>query len=141
MAQDDFDRWNELKKVIDLRSEKLFNEREVWWINFGKNIGVEMNGKGEKFIRAGLIVRKYNRNKALVLPITSKDKAGNMFYCEITRNGRKFYVSLTQPRVISSKRFVRKIYKMHNRQFVEVFDNFLNSLKQKSPRARRGSGA
>ncbi len=137
----EFDRWNDLKKQINLKGEKLFQEREVWWMNFGKNVGVEINGKGNKFIRADLILRKYNRQKALVLPITSKPKSNNPFYFEIVYKNRKFYISLTQARVISNKRFVRKIYKMGACKYNEILDGFVNNLQSKTPRKARGSGA
>ena len=45
----DFDKWNELKKKLHVRQERLlFHEREIWWCSLGVNIGFEENGKNEK---------------------------------------------------------------------------------------------
>ncbi len=128
----EFDRWNDLKKQINLKEEKLFQEREVWWMNFGKNVGFEISGKGNQFLRAGIILQKHNKHTALVLPITSKDKSNSKFHIKIVYKGKAFYISLTQSRVLSSKRFVRKIYKVSENNYNVIMQNFLDHLKTRT---------
>ena len=48
----DFFKWiivkDKIEALVKLRS---FDERDVWWCNCGKNVGVEINGKGAPFTR------------------------------------------------------------------------------------------
>ncbi len=40
----DFDKWNNQKKIINLRSNNtdfFYHEREVWWCAIGVNVGFE----------------------------------------------------------------------------------------------------
>ena len=108
--QKDFDSWN-LEKKLTERSDKQisFYEREVWWYIAGLNIGVEIDGKHEFFLRPCIIVRKFNKDMGLVVPITTKDK-DNKYYYKVTGAEDKVYNScLSQIRTISSKRLFKKI--------------------------------
>jgi len=81
----DFDRWNELKKKLHQRDEKiLFHEREIWWCSLGLNIGFEEDGKHSLFERPVLIVRKFNKYVLWVLPLTRSHKIGG-YYFRITQ--------------------------------------------------------
>ena len=70
--QKDFDRWNEKKKRIN-RSAFIdyVNEREVWWCTLGVNVGSEQDGSLDVFERPILVVRKFNKDTVLVVPLTS----------------------------------------------------------------------
>jgi hypothetical protein len=45
----DFDTWNELKKAIDVRTDRkgFVKEGDVWMCILGKNVGFEQNGTGQ----------------------------------------------------------------------------------------------
>jgi mRNA interferase MazF len=71
----EFDEWNNIKKDINNKKTNknlFFHEREVWWVNLGKNIGVEANGKNEIFERPVLIIKKFNSEMIWALPVTFK---------------------------------------------------------------------
>jgi len=113
----DFDKWNEVKKYIHLKPDNFgVHEREIWWLSLGVNIGVEIDGKHSSFERPVLVVRKFNRQMVWVLPITSRGKDAR-FYCKYLFNGREYFVVLTQPRTVSTKRFLRKIGMMPKGDF------------------------
>lgn len=79
----DFDRWNEVKKHVDLRrnTEQIyFKERDVWWCSLGINIGDEENGKGVISQRPILVLRKFNARIFLGIPMSTKLKPQNPFY-------------------------------------------------------------
>ena len=64
----EFDKWNELKKEIDKREKILkFRERDIWFLNIGKNIGYEQNGKGEEFLRPVVVLRKFSNRYFLAI--------------------------------------------------------------------------
>lgn len=109
MMQKDFDRWNGVKKLTD---DKLVNfdvhEREIWWVSFGVNVGIEIDGKNEYFDRPALILRKFNREMVWILPTTQQVK-DERFYEKFSFGGNTFFIALTQIRTASIKRFLRKI--------------------------------
>jgi len=53
----DYKNWHVIKDQINaLDSEKIFyNENEIWWCHIGLNVGIEQDGKGEKYMRPVLI--------------------------------------------------------------------------------------
>jgi hypothetical protein len=71
----DFDKWNEVKKEIDNKPNKvILKEGEVYWSKFGINVGNETRGKGLHFKRPVLILRKFTRDVFFGIPLTSKKK-------------------------------------------------------------------
>ncbi len=106
----DFDLWNNKKKETQQIDDiVLFYEREVWWCIIGTNIGVEIDGKHELFLRPVIIVRKFNKYMALVVPTTTQDR-DNKYYFNVNGEDDKTYNScLSQIKSVSSKRLFRKI--------------------------------
>lgn len=118
--QKDFDRWHEKKKRIDAAEFRDFvNEREVWWCTLGVNIGVEQDGSPDAFERPVLIVRKFNKEMVLVVPLTSTPRR-TPFHIVVRHQGLEFAAVISQVRLISTKRLARKIYQMDAAIFAEV---------------------
>lgn len=123
--QKDFETWNKKKQEINSRDVTiLFHEREVRWCSLGVNIGYEQDGKHEQFERPVLILRKFNRDTALVAPITSRIK-NNKYYLVIKREGKLYSVIISQIRLISSKRFLRYMYTLDK----GTFDTIISHIK------------
>lgn len=117
----DFDAWNIEKKKIHSYDfdELLFHEREIWWCSIGVNVGDEQDGKNELFERPVLVVKKFNRKLAWVLPMSAKPKEGKYYY-KIEHDGKIFNVILSQLRLLSIKRFHRFVRKISLKQFNEI---------------------
>ncbi len=58
----DFDGWIDLKKLLSSKNPPTFQEREIWWCSIGINVGFEIDGKNDKYLRPVLIFRKFNKN-------------------------------------------------------------------------------
>ena len=126
-----FYNWTRLKLRIHQsnREDRLyFKEREIWWTSLGANIGFEQDGKNRNFERPVLILKKFNRYVLWVLPLTSKDKTGDHYYQFEYRN-RRYSIILTQLRLISSKRFLRKIRKFPKDDFQQVKERIKEYLQ------------
>src|SRR3989344_5947192 len=118
--QKNFDKWNQVKKLTNDKPETFgVHEREIWWISFGVNVGVEIDGKNDYFDRPALVLRKFNRQMVWVFPTTQQAK-DERFYEKFTFGGNVFYVALTQIRTISTKRFLRKIGMMPKKDFANI---------------------
>lgn len=119
----DFTGWNQRKIVIqDLNQEPIhFSEREVWWCSLGQNIGDEEDGKNELFERPVLILRKFNKNIAIVIPLTTHGKNDSMFYYKLSFELGSWLI-LSQIRLVSSKRLLRKMYRLGRGEFASIKD-------------------
>ena len=105
----DFDEWNRLKQNLHKRNIDAFAyPREIWWCSVGVNIGAEIDGKNENFERPVIVLKVYNKETMLVLPITSKEK-NDKFHHKIVTKQKTGWAKLTQSRVISNKRLLRKV--------------------------------
>jgi len=134
-----FDGWNEAKKQLDKKQKfpKYFQERDVWWCAVGVNIGAEEDGKNENFERPVVVIKKLTKDLLLVIPTTTTIREGNFYHNIPEWNGTKSQVVLAQIKVLSSKRLLRRMYRISNSQYSEIVAklialHFIN--KAKSPR-------
>jgi mRNA interferase MazF len=113
-----FDNWNtEKKKLENTGPEELsFHEREIWWCSMGLNLGDEQDGKNELFERPVLVLRKFNKKLAWVLPMSTKEKEGEYYYA-LEHDNKIFTIILSQLRLLSVKRFKRFVRKISPNQF------------------------
>ena len=124
----DFDKWNELKKVLNEKQNVPFaNDREIWWCSVGINIGTEEDGKNELFERPVIILRVLNKNTLRVAPLTSKEKL-NEHYFTISYHDRVGAVILSQIKTISTKRLSRKLARLDKKQFEKLREKIKNSI-------------
>jgi mRNA interferase MazF len=123
-VQKDFNSWNEEKKRVDSRKNLAYGyPREVWWCSLGVNVGAETDGKNINYERPVLVMRVYNKETLLVLPITSKEKK-DIFHVPINVRVGTVWVKLTQVRVISNRRLLRKVDTIPEREFAKVREAF-----------------
>jgi len=129
-----FDEWNIQRKMVQKNSvvesyDFFFHEKEVWWSALGVNIGVEMDGKNENFERPVLVLRKINDQQFYGIPVTSKDKKGEFYIKFIfgnNKNKNQGKVCLSQVRVFSTKRLLRKIGKSNLDDFKNIKKVFVD---------------
>lgn len=116
-----FYRWTKIKIRIHALDNKniYFKERQIWWASLGANIGFEQDGKHQRFERPVLILKKFNRHVLWALPLTSRKKLGKYYY-QLEYEGRQYAIILTQLKLISSKRLLRKIRIFPKDEFTRV---------------------
>ena len=114
----DFDKWNELKKTLHESSKRIdFLQRDIWWCHVGQNIGYEQAGKNRNFERPVLVIKKFNKNLFLGVALTSKTKE-NRYFLQLNAESTAI---LSQLRVYSSKRLIRKIKRISQQSHPELF--------------------
>jgi len=104
----DFNKWNKIKEVLEKRKPIFCNTREIWWCSVGSNIGTENSGKNDLFERPVLILRVYNINSVVVVPLTSNSK-NDTFHFQLKHQGKDSWAILSQARTVSTKRLQRKL--------------------------------
>ncbi len=110
--------WNEVKQITQKIDKKVyFKERDIFWLKIGENIGFEQNGKGNKFQRPVLVVKRYTNDMFLGIPLSTTLREGN-FYFQFTFLENKISTALlVQHKLFSSKRFIKKIGKIDKDDF------------------------
>lgn len=136
--QKNFDKWNDLKKTFEKENREFFaHPREVWWCSLGVNLGAEIDGKNDNFERPVLVMSVYSRETMFVLPITSKEKNDKFHYkifikIKDIKTGeyqeKPVWVKLTQARVISNKRLLRKVDTVSMCDFKIILKVFKDSV-------------
>lgn len=119
-----FDLWNISKKRIDAGNRKvLFQEGEIWWCQTGVNIGIEQDGKSERFTRPVLFFKRYNFRHLLVIPLTTQ-KIPTSFGHPIKPIPiflkKQSWCVFSQIRAIDSKRLVSKMGKLYDFVFEDI---------------------
>lgn len=133
-----FDAWNIRKKATDIAQARppYFKERDIWWLSVGVNIGFEEDGKHANFVRPVLIVKKFSKDLFIGLPMSKKLKQ-NKYYFEITMQGERVAVLMSQLRVFSSKRIANKLGELDETDFVRVVE-YLRGVILPPPKRGRG---
>ena len=104
-----FDEWNEVKKKTDRESYPLYYEREVYHCRTGKNIGFEQSGKGERFLRPVLIIKKFNRFVFWGVPLSKTNRRGKYYYPFLLVRDITSVAILSQLKLYDAKRLGTKI--------------------------------
>lgn len=117
----DFRRWHKEKERLNrVKGVALFREREIWWCVLGANVGSEQDGDSELFTRPVAILKKFNLDACLVIPLTAQPKEGKYYHCIGTVAGREATAVLSQIRFIDRKRLARKITTLSENSFYEL---------------------
>ncbi len=124
----DFDNWNNLKKDLSTKkSDVFFHEREIWFCSLGKNIGYEEDGKNELFERPVLVIRKFNNDIFLAIPLTSSKKEGK-YYHQYELGSKTYAGIVSQIRLLDRKRLSRKIGMIKESDFDVIIKKIHNIL-------------
>ncbi len=124
-----YNNWNNIKKQIANDNITVgFKNRDIFYMNMGKNIGFEEDGKGENFVRPVVIVKGFNKNMFFGIPLSTKIKEGK-FYYRFKFNKKDEAIEnialLSQMRLFSTKRLLNKIGMMN----IDDFENMKNKFK------------
>ena len=120
----DYDAWTDKKKELEQRTVVPdFSERDIWWCSVGLNIGDEQDGKNENFERPVCILRKFNKEIFIGLPLTSTRKDSKYYFPYILHD-TEGSILLSQSRLMSAKRLQRKLGHVSKGKFKELRERY-----------------
>lgn len=123
--------WVKLKMNIEQSIKQMFpRKKEIWWINIGQNIGVEINGKNNHFERPVIVIKVFNVESFLIVPLTSKNKKGQYMFEFIMDQNEMGFANLAQIRTVSIKRFIRKMNVLKDSDFDQLIEKIVFSLEK-----------
>lgn len=112
--------WNELKKMLQRNAKTIpFREREIWWYAAGENLGSEINGKGERFSRPILIIRKYGATTFFGVPLSTR-KATGFWYASVMVGNNEGCALLSQASSFSVFRLYERIDRLSEAEFNKI---------------------
>lgn len=120
--QKDFDQWNRIKKQTNAADGymPLYRERQIRWCRLGVNVGFEQDGTGSDFSRPVLILKAFNRNVCLIIPLSTSTKK-NLYYRPIGLvEGRQASAIISQIRLIDTKRLDQHITTLDKEIFAQI---------------------
>ena len=137
-----FDRWNEVKKNLhESRARTRFNEREIWWCRVGVNVGYEIDGKQELFLRPVLILKKMSTNTFVGVPLTKKKEDSINRKCVIHSyyvlkenvhgyDGEVYHsvLDLSQIRLFDARRLLKRQRRVRGTVFSKIQSQIRNML-------------
>ena len=118
--QKDFDGWNLIKKKIDSKNVNLhYREREIWWCSLGLNVGSEEDGKGPSSLRPVVIIRGFNKNLCLVVPLSSSLK-DNLYYFKLRSGEKEVSALISHFKSLDTKRLRKRIGYLDKEYFAKL---------------------
>ena len=129
----EFENWHKLKQDIHSSKSRIhFRQGEIWFVSIGQNIGYEVFGKGEQFLRPVLVFRKINKSTFLSITLTSKLKE-DKYHFVINFKDKENSAMLSQIRTIDAKRLSYKIGSLEKSVFENLEKAFVEFFKLTSP--------
>ena len=128
--EEEYNNWNNIKKEIAKENISVgFKNRDIFYMNMGKNIGFEQDGKGDNFVRPVVIVKGFNKNMFFGIPLSTKIKEGKFYYrFSFYKKDQEVenIALLSQMRLFSTKRLLNKIGMMN----IDDFKNMKIKFKE-----------
>ena len=125
----DFINWIQYKIFLNTKQKyPKFKEGEIWWASFGINIGIETDGKIDKFNRPVLIIKKFNGKQFWAVSITSKFKDESIFYYKLNLKNKESFVLLSQLRTLDSKRLQDRVTSISESELKKIKDQIKKLL-------------
>ncbi len=124
----DFQEWHKKKAVLhDEKERPFFHEMEIWFCSLGSNIGYEQDGRGEKFLRPVIILKKFNQEVCWILPLTKSERTGQHYF-SFQFNGQRSNAILSQIRLIDGKRLQYKFGNLDREDFKAIKKRLMQFL-------------
>lgn len=111
-CNDKFNKWNNEKKKLQIKENKIISIGKIYWVSIGQNIGSEVYGKHNDFKRPVLVLNKIYIedyvNLFVGVPLTSKieNKTGFLYHHFTDSKNRKQVALLSQVRTFDTKRII-----------------------------------
>ena len=124
-------KWLPVKENLDLEKSQVkhyYRNGEIRWAALGVNIGNEIDGKGDQFLRPVLILEKLSPGLYFVLPLSTKLKDISC-YIQIETPGQKVSICLNQAKTLSEKRIFGRISKVGKIKFDFIKESFRKYIK------------
>ncbi len=125
-----FEDWLKIKEKTENRVRVEAYKYSVFWCAYGENIGSEVCGKGDNFLRPVIILKKFGDRCVLVAPLTSKNNEDkNNINIKIDTEEKEKCVLVSQIRVVDTKRLFDYVGKVSKESRLNLKESFNKIIK------------
>jgi pseudaminic acid cytidylyltransferase len=125
LHQDEFDKWNHLKKSLHTKQQPIgFRAKDILFVSVGKNVGYEILGKGDEYLRPVLVVKKFGQYSFFGVPLSTKTKEGFFYFNFCYKKDIVSTALLSQAKMFDSRRIKYRSGQIHQKDF----DALINQL-------------
>lgn len=118
-------------KLNNIRKARKINEGDVVWAAVGENIGVEIDGKSEKYSRPVIVLRKHSDLCFTGVPLTSQPHKGS-WYIDFEFQGKRQTAVLVQTRLMDARRAYNRMGKLSKRDHSNILRAYIKFLLNKN---------
>lgn len=109
--------WHKIKRRVEKKENRVyFQPRDIFFCSIGENVGFEQDGRGKEFLRPVVVVKKFNNEVFLGIPLTRTEKKGK-YYFVFNLNNPKSVAILSQIRLFDAKRIKYKVGMINEKDF------------------------
>ena len=110
---------------------RSFKEGEVWWAAVGENIGVEIDGKNEKYSRPIIILKKHSNLFFTAVPLTSQAHKGT-WYTQFIFHNKEETAVLVQTKPMDVTRLYERMGKLSKSDYNKILNSYLRLFQNKN---------
>jgi hypothetical protein len=133
-----FNNWNELKQKLEKKEIISFKQGEIYFMSVGQNIGYEVYGKKDLYLRPVLVYRKLSKQTFIGIPLSSKQKDGTYFFTFRYTQKTLSTALLNQIRVFDIKRHAYYDGKIKISDLKQIEIKLIDLLKVTSQKGKFG---
>ena len=123
--------WMKVKTFVHNEAPiRTIKEGDVWWAAVGENVGVEIDGKNEKYSRPVVVLKKHGRLCFTGVPLTSKEHKGS-WYVSFEFQNKTQTAILIQTKLFDVKRLYERIGRIPNSDLKMIREKYIELLNSK----------
>jgi len=141
LHQDKFNKWNSLKKQLHNKKKIIkFSNGNIYFMSIGKNIGYEVYGKDELFLRPVLVYKKLTKTTFLGIPLTSQNKEGSYYFSFNYKKDKRSTAMLHQMKVFDIRRSAYYSGYIKLKDFAQLKERVIEFMKVTPNHKDKGNG-
>lgn len=128
----DYKKWMSVKSNINNGGKvRKINEGDVVWTAVGENVGVEIDGKSQKYSRPVVVLRKHTEKCFTGVPLTTKQHRGS-WYIGFEFQKKKEVAVLIQTKLFDTRRVYARIGKLSNSDYQSILEGYIKFILNKN---------
>ena len=126
MIYKDYKHWMKQKALINNSNGfRYINEGDVVWVAIGENVGVEIDGKSEKYSRPVVVLKKHAGKCFTGIPLTSQTRHIGKWYVHFVFQAREEVAVIIQARMFDISRVYSRVGELSKGDYQKIKNAFL----------------
>ena len=127
-----YQKWMIVKsKINNSKKIRRINEGDVLWAAIGENVGVEIDGKSDKYSRPVVVLKKHSNLCFTGIPLTSQLHEGT-WYSHFIFQGKRQTAVLIQTKLMDVRRVYSRIGELSKADYSKLLDDYISFLRNKN---------